>query len=84
MSSYHKSAGPRLLGDDAAEDKTPVLEQPLVRAGLTGAGIYHGYKRTGSIVWALIYGLAARTVPVVTGAIVVAQGFGDKKGGSTP
>ncbi len=40
---------------------------------------YHGYKRTGSIIWALLYGLAGRTVPVIAVPISVAQGFGEKK-----
>lgn len=67
----------RTFGAD--ESPTPLLDEPIVKAGLTGAGIYHGYKRTGSILWALFYGLAARTAPVVTGGIVAAQGFGKKK-----
>lgn len=86
MSRYVRSRRPLLLGDVPADPAvveakapTPLLDEPLVKAGLTGAGIFHGYKRTGSILWALVYGLAARTAPVVTGGIVAAQGFGKKK-----
>jgi hypothetical protein len=40
---------------------------------------YHGYKRTGSLIWALVYGLAGRWAPVVAVPVAFAQGFGDKK-----
>lgn len=40
---------------------------------------YHGYKRTGSLVWALIYGLAGRWVPVVAVPVALAQGFGERR-----
>ena len=40
---------------------------------------YHGYRRTGSIVWALIYGLAGRLVPVAAVPISLAQGYGQRK-----
>jgi hypothetical protein len=63
-----------------ASQALAVLDNPVVKAGITGAGIYHGYKRTGSLLWALVYGAAARFSPVVTGAVVAAQGFGHKKG----
>lgn len=41
---------------------------------------FHGYRRTGSILWALLYGLAGRTVPIAAVPISLAQGFGVKKG----
>lgn len=40
---------------------------------------YHGYKRTGSIIWALLYGLAGRTYPAVAVPIALAQGFAERK-----
>lgn len=40
---------------------------------------FHGYRRTGSIVWALLYGLAGRVVPVAAVPIALAQGYGQKK-----
>lgn len=40
---------------------------------------YHGYRRTGSIVWALLYGLAGRVVPLAAVPISLAQGYGAKK-----
>ena len=90
---YHRSHTPMLMGDDAASpavvdaatpttttDSTPLLEEPIVKAAISGVAIFHGYRRTGSVLWALAYGLSARVAPVVTGAVVVAQGFGQKKG----
>lgn len=41
--------------------------------------IYHGYKRTGSLALALLYGLAGRYVPTVAVPVALAQGFGKKK-----
>jgi len=41
--------------------------------------VYHGYKRTGSIFWALIYGLAGKVFPIESVPIALAQGFGQKK-----
>jgi len=48
----------------------------------TGAAIaltYHGYRRTGSFLWALIYGLSGKWFPAVSVPIALAQGFGEKK-----
>lgn len=49
----------------------------------TAAGLtltWHGYKRTGSLVWALVYGLAGRLLPTVAVPVAIAQGIGTKKG----
>ena len=40
---------------------------------------YHGYKRTGSLVWAVVYGLAGRWWPAVAVPVSLAQGFGERK-----
>lgn len=40
---------------------------------------YHGYKRTGSLLWAMIYGLAGREFPIETVPLALAQGFAQKK-----
>jgi hypothetical protein len=48
----------------------------------TGAAIaltYHGYKRTGSLAWALIYGVMGKWFPVEAVPIALAQGFGQRK-----
>jgi hypothetical protein len=45
------------------------------------AAAYHGYKRTGGVKGALIWGLLGGLAPVITNAVAVAQGFGQRKGG---
>lgn len=70
------------MGDDAP------ASSPTLRGALTSEPVktvsaialtYHGYRRTGSIAWALIYGLAGRLVPVAAVPISLAQGFGERK-----
>lgn len=39
------------------------------------ASTYHGYKRTGSVGWALAWGAAGSIAPIITPTIAVAQGF---------
>lgn len=41
--------------------------------------LYHGYRRTGSLVWALLYGLAGREAPAYALPIALAQGFGARR-----
>lgn len=78
--SYFRDTRRPQLGDDVATSEPPLLERPFVKTALTLAYTYHGYKRTGSLAWAVAYMLAGRVAPVVTGAVVLAQGYGDKKG----
>ena len=42
------------------------------------AGAYHGYKRNGSVGWALWWGLMGGMFPIITPVIAVAQGFGER------
>lgn len=56
-----------------------VVNSDSVSTGAMLALTYHGYKRTGSLVWALIYGLAGRWVPVVAVPVALAQGFGERR-----
>ena len=72
------------LGDTAEPAATTtslrdVVNSDSVSTGAMLALTYHGYKRTGSLVWALIYGLAGRWVPVVAVPVALAQGYGEKK-----
>lgn len=74
-----------VVGDDGV-DVVKAFEQEsatmkLVRTGAQVAMAYHGYKRTGSVLWALGWGLAGGFAPIVAVPIAVAQGFGKKKGG---
>ena len=63
-------------GNAAVRD---LVDSDAVKTIASAALVYHGYRRTGSIFWALVYGLAGRTAPVVTTAVAVAQGFGERK-----
>ena len=46
-----------------------------------GASAYHGYKRNNSVGWAIVWGLLGGLAPVITPAVAVAQGFGERKRG---
>jgi hypothetical protein len=55
------------------------LTSESLRTASAIALTYHGYRRTGSLVWALIYGLAGKWFPVGAVPIALAQGFGQRK-----
>ena len=77
------------MGDDAqapatvAKPQAMSLHQALTSDAVsTVSGIaltYHGYRRTGSILWAIIYGFAGKMLPLVSVPVALAQGFGTKK-----
>ncbi len=50
------------------------------RIGGAAGGAFHGYRRTGSIGFALFYAALGYLNPPIGGAIMVAQGFGKGKG----
>lgn len=70
---------------DASTAVTPspslsdIINSPSVSTGSAMALTYHGYKRTGSIVWAIIYGALGYWKPVVMVPIALAQGYGERK-----
>jgi hypothetical protein len=72
---------------DAAPATTPAssfnlhdaINSDSVKTASAIALTYHGYKRTGSILWALFYGAMGRWVPVVAVPVSLAQGFGERK-----
>lgn len=60
----------------------PVLEgaeRAITYAGV-GVGAYHGYKRNGSVGWAIVWGVLGGLFPLITGGVALAQGLGKKKG----
>lgn len=72
------------FGDDAAAPSPSfnlrgALTSEPVKTASAIALTYHGYRRTGSIVWALLYGLAGRVVPIAAVPIALAQGYGQRK-----
>lgn len=75
-----------MLADDAApaspqatESLHDKLTSEPVKTASALALTYHGYKRTGSITWALVYGLLGKVFPLGAVPIAIAQGFGQKK-----
>lgn len=78
-----------MLGD-TQPTTTPTFSLPeavdsqTVKTGAMVALTYHGYRRTGSLFWALVYGLAGRWKPVIAVPVAIAQGFGEKKPCSCP
>lgn len=44
------------------------------------ASAFHGYRRNGSIGWAIWWGFMGATFPVITPVIAVAQGYSKRKG----
>jgi hypothetical protein len=73
------------VGDDATAapaNSTPIsdaIHSDTAKTAATAALVYHGYRRTGSIFWALAYGLVGHAVPVVAVPVAIAQGFGKRK-----
>ncbi len=57
-----------------------VLWSPTVRTLSFAAMAYHGYKRTGSGWWALLWAMFGSAAPVLAVPIAVAQGFAKRKG----
>ena len=83
--SYAKTVN-QALGADATATAPTVKEtlhdaldsEPVATVSAI-AMTYHGYKRTGSLIWALIYGAAGKWFPIETVPLAFAQGFGKKK-----
>ena len=51
------------------------LASSIAVAG-TALGAYHGYKRTGSVGWAIGWALLGGVFPFITIPVALAQGFG--------
>ncbi len=64
-------------GEEPEQDRPSVGD--VAKKAAAVALIYHGYKRTNSLVVALLYGIAGRYVPGVAVPVAIAQGFGKKK-----
>ena len=61
-------------GQIDASDGWSALGTTLAVAG-TGLGAYHGYKRTGSIGWAIAWAFLGGLFPIITIPVAIAQGF---------
>ena len=63
---------------------TPAMDGvTTLAAGLgligTALGAYHGYRRTRSLGWTLLWALAGGLFPIVTIPVALAQGYGEPK-----
>ncbi len=89
QSNLGARGGVTSVGDDTAVAVAPapsvgtsMLDAVHSDSARMAAGIaltYHGYRRTGSILWALLYGLAGQNIPTVAVPVALAQGFGTRK-----
>lgn len=61
-----------------AEEESLYDKIPTRKIGALAA-TYHGYKRSGSVGWALLWGVLGAAAPLVTNTVAVAQGFGKAK-----
>lgn len=87
--TFHADAPPVWQGSysyQALSDDNPnasslrdFLNSEPVSTASAIAMTYHGYKRTGSIVWALLWGAMGKWFPIETVPVAIAQGFGQKK-----
>lgn len=50
-----------------------------ILAASAAASAYHGYRRDGSIGWAVVWGLCGLFLPVVTPAVALLQGYAEPK-----
>lgn len=79
MYTRHLGDGETPAAGPPSRSFTDIVHSPTVKTVSAIALTFHGYRRTGSLVWALVYGLAGRTVPVAAVPIALAQGFGERK-----
>lgn len=81
-------SGVYTFGDDTAVAPATAPAETSLRDRLNSEPVstvaaaalaYHGYRRTGSIAWALVYALAGKWFPIEAVPIALGQGFGTKK-----
>ena len=73
------SAALTWLGASSSWSRAMPTIKGVATLAAAGAATYHGYRRNKSIGWALVWGLFGTIFPVVTSAISLAQGFGQRK-----
>jgi hypothetical protein len=73
-------------GDGQAAETEPkptslrdAIDSEPVSTAAAIALTYHGYRRTGSLFWALVYGALGRWKPAIAVPISIAQGYGQRK-----
>jgi hypothetical protein len=81
IGAVRRYRGTSLRGDDDGSSLRSALTSSTATTAAAVALTYHGYKRTGSLVWAAIYGLAGKAAPLFAVPVALAQGFGKAKQG---
>ena len=56
-----------------------VIASDTFKTAATIALAYHGYRRTGSLLWTLVYAGFGRYEPVIALPVAFAQGFGKRR-----
>lgn len=68
------------VADDAAPAASPDFFASDTFKTAAAIGLtYHGYRRTGSLLWALVYGALGKYEPVIAIPVAFAQGFGKRR-----
>lgn len=64
-------------GEVAVVQPLSTISRIIVAASI-GLSAYHGYRRNDSVGWAIWWALMGGLFPIVTPAIALAQGFGQR------
>lgn len=71
------------IGEDTSlEAATRAFAQESMkpwRLAVTGAMAYHGYRRNRSVGWAFGWAIFGNMFPIISSAVALAQGFGQRK-----
>lgn len=76
----HGFGAPAPTPADLVEHATPGTTVYVLAAASTVGAVactFHGYRRTGSLGWALMWGLCGSLFPFIAAPVALAQGFGE-------
>ena len=82
MEGFGDVEGQYVAVADTAPASTSISDFVTSDTFKTAAAIgltYHGYRRTGSLLWALVYGAFGKYEPVIAIPVAFAQGFGKRR-----
>lgn len=79
LSDFYRSSTPLTKRRDKSRAKVAGVSIATAATALSVAGVglgaYHGYKRDGSVGWALAWAALGGLFPIVTIPVAIAQGF---------
>jgi hypothetical protein len=67
------------VGDASSTVDAGIVSTSLWSAAGAAIGAYHGYKRNGSVGWAIVWGVLGAISPIITSAVAFAQGIDKRK-----